>query len=509
MKRLSLATSFLLLASLLPLGPVVAQPASEKGKKIKIKNADKGYYQKSERRNRLIGNVIFEHEGALVYCDSAWLFSRENRIQAYSNVRVNQGDSLFLWGDYLEYNGNTRLATVTGDEVRLDDTEMTLITTRLDFDRNRSLAYYHEGGRITSEDNVLTSQHGSYHTHSKIFDFKDSVKLINPEYVIEGDTLRYGSSSRIAYFEGPTTITSDSSFIYCENGRYNTISDIAQFRENAYLYEDHKFLTGDSLYYEKYQQFGEAFENVRLNDTLEDYLITGGYGRFLGASDSTFVTFDPIYSVLSEGDSLHIHGDTLFAYNRQDSIGEYKQIKVYRKVKIYKSDLQGKCDSLSYSSRDSAFQMYYDPIIWSDSSQVTGDTIFLTMRNDVLDSLKIFSNGFILSENDLGKYNQIKGRNMFGKFLDNDLRRVYVNGNGQTIYFPKDDKEEYIGMNRAICSNILIKLRDNEVRSITFLNKPEAKLHPLSEAQGEIAELDGLRPRFEERPASKQALLEP
>ncbi len=506
--KLPWRTVSLLIFGLLLAVNTSAQSSRSGTKKIKIKNADKGYYQKSQGRNRLLGNVIFEHEGALIYCDSAWLFARSNRIQAYHQVRINQGDSLFLWGDYLEYNGDTKLATVTGDEVKLDDTEMTLVTQRLDFDRSQSLAFYQNGGKITSEDNVLTSVKGYYHTHSKIFDFKDSVVLINPKYRIEGDTLRYSSHTRTVYFEGPTNIISDSSFIYCENGRYNTIEDIAQFKENAYLYEDHKYLTGDSLYYEKRHEFGEAFQNVLIHDTLEDYIITGGYGRFIGSSDSTFVTLDPVYSVVSDGDTLHIHGDTLTAYSRTDTIGDYKQIKVFRGVKIYKSDLQGKCDSLSYNSRDSAIKMYYDPIIWSDSSQVTGDTIFLTLKNNKLDSLKIFFNSFILSENDLSLYNQIKGRNMFGKFQNNDLRRVYVSGNGQTIYFPKDDKDEYIGMNRAICSNILIKLSDSQVKSISFLNKPEAKLHPLKEAHGDITKLEGLRPRFDERPESKASLLE-
>ena len=506
MRRHWLILSFLTLGLLLPT-QYYSQSSGKRSKKIKIQNADKGIYQKKESRNRLLGNVIFEHEGAVIYCDSAWLYSNENRIKAFDNVRVNQGDSLFLWGDFLEYDGNTRLATVTGEEVKLDDTEMILITDRLDFDRNRSIAYYQNGGQITNEDNVLTSRMGYYHTDSRFFDFKDSVVLINPSYRIESDTLRYSSHNRVAYFRGPTNIYSDSSFIYCENGRYNTVNDIAQFRENAYLYEKNKFLSGDSLYYEKHNEYGEAFERVRIHDTLEDFVITGGYARFLGQSDSTFVTYDPIYSILSEGDTLHIHGDTLFAYNRQDSLGDYKQVKVFRGVKIFKSDLQGKCDSLSYSTRDSAFHMYYDPIIWSDSSQVTGDTIFLTLRDKKLDSLKIFSNGFILSENDLGMYNQIKGRNMYGKFKDNDLRRVYVSGNGQTVYFPKDDQDEYIGMNRAICSNILIKLKDNQVKSITFLNKPEAKLHPLSEATGDITRLEGLVPRFDERPESKASLL--
>ncbi len=482
--------------------------AQKKTKQITIKNADKGIVKRSSGKNRLLGNVIFEHEGALMYCDSAWLFSADNRIQAFENVRINQGDTLFLWGDYLEYSGNTRLAKVTGEEVRLRDSKMELVTDRLDYDRNTDLAYYFTGGVITSDENELTSKQGFYNSKSKLFNFKDSVVLVNPKYVIESDTLLYNSNSRFAFFHGSTTITSDSSFIYCENGVYNTVKDIAQFEKNAYLYDKNKYLTGDSLYYEKKTEFGEAFNNVLVHDTVDNYTITGGYGQFTGAKDSTFVTLDPIYSVKQEEDTLHIHGDTLFSTKVIDTLfGDYRMVKVFHKVKFFKKDLQGKCDSLVYGDKDSIIRMFHDPLVWNDSSQVTGDTIFLTIRNGELDSLKVYSNSFIIGIVDPIKFNQIKGRNMFGRFSDNKLRRVFVNGNGQTIYFPKDENKKFIGMNNAICSNILIKLKDSQVSSITFLTQPEAKLYPISESQGENSKLEGFSPRFDERPKSKNDIL--
>ncbi len=479
-----------------------------KGKRINIKNAETGIVSRQTGKNRLIGNVIFEHEGALMYCDSAWLYGDSNKIRAFEQVRINQGDTLFLTGDYLEYSGNTRLAKVVGEEVRLKDSKMDLVTTQLDFDRNTDLAYYYKGGKITSKDNVLTSTQGFYNSHTKQFHFKDSVYLVNPSYVIESDTLIYSSKSRIAYFHGPTTITSDSSFIYCENGIYNTVLDIAQFEKNALLYNENKYLTGDSLYYEKHHEFGEAFVNIMVHDTVDDYVITGGYGQFNGHKDSTFVTIDPIYSVKQEEDTLHIHGDTLYSTKAYtDSANEYRVVKVFHKVKFFKKDLQGKCDSLLYSDLDSIIKMYGDPILWNDSSQVTGDTIFLTIANQKLDSLKVFSNAFILGIVDSLKYNQVKGRNMYGRFIDNKLNRVFVNGNGQTIYFPKDDAGKFIGMNKAICSNILIKFNDSQIGSITFLRKPEAKLIPISKAVGETALLENFKPRFAERPKSKADLL--
>lgn len=481
----------------------------KKGRKIQIKQAKTLKYTKYQgKKNRLIGDVIFEHEGALMYCDSAWLFEEENRIRAFRNIKLNQGDTLFLWGDHLDYSGNTKLAVVTGDTVRLKDPKMDLTTDRLNFDRRSKLAFYSTGGRIINEENVLVSQRGYYSTASKIFNFKDSVVLTNPDYIIESDTLIYNTNTRFSYFNGPTTITSDSSYIYCETGVYNTALDIAQFEENALLYSKNKYMKGDSIYYEARGDLGEVFENVFIHDTVENYIITGDYGWYNGKRDSAFVTKDPIYSIVQEEDTLHIHGDTLQSSIIKDSIGEYRLIRVFHGVKFFKSDLQGHCDSLTYSTRDSTLRMYYDPILWNDSTQITGDTIFLTMKNNKLDSLKVYHNSFIVSMIDPAKYNQIKGKIMFGKFANNELSRVFVNGNGQTIYYPKDDKKEFIGMNKSVSSYIIIRLKDGQVAGISFLKKPEVKLHALDKVSAADSRLEGFKAQFDIRPTSKADLLQ-
>lgn len=497
---------FIILFSLLFSVPLLGQ--KKEAKKINIRQADKGFYSKSEGKNRLIGAVIFEHEGALMYCDSAWLFSSENRIRAFQNVRINQGDTLFLTGDYLEYSGDTKLAIVTGKEVILRDPEMTLLTNRLELNRETNLAYYYTGGKVSNNENTLTSTKGYYNSTSKLFSFKDSVVLVNPRYTMYSDTLDYHSESRISYFRGPSTIISDSSKIYCENGRYNTIENIAQFNKNAFIYDGPKYLTGDSLYYEKKEEYGEAFGNVLIHDTIENYLIRGNYGEYFGLADSAYVTKEPLYTVIDDGgDSLHVHGDTLYSYKVTDTLGiESRQLHIFYDVRFYRSDMQGKCDSLSYSSADSTFRMYRLPVIWNDSTQITGDTIYMLNRNNEPDTLKVLSNAFMISQSDSIRYNQIKGRKMLGKFFDKELKRVYVNGNAQTVYYPKEEDGTYIGMNRTLSSNIIIYLKDSELKKITDIKKSEGKMHPMDQIPEEEKILEGFNLRFSERPKSRKDL---
>ncbi|MGB0177769.1 MAG: hypothetical protein ACPF9D_11430, partial [Owenweeksia sp.] len=177
-------------------------------------------------------------------------------------------------------------------------------------------------------------------------------------------------------------------------------------------------------------------------------------------------------------------------------------------VKFFKSDMQGLCDSLTYATLDSMFRMYYDPVVWNDSNQITGDTIYLTLKNDKLDSLKVYSNAFILSHVESDIHNQIKGRKMHGKFYDNKLRKVLVHGNGQSIYYPRNDDKEYIGMNKSISSSIIIKLKNSQVDEISYLKKPDSKLYPMDKLPGSERRLEGFNSQFSLRPKSKMEILE-
>lgn len=479
-------------------------------KKVQIVHADEGYYISREdgiRKNRLVGNVAFEHEGAYMYCDSAWYFSATNTLEAFSNVRLTQGDTLQLWSRYLKYNGNTRVAQAV-DSVRLEDGKMILKTPELLFDRNAQTAYYTRGGRIWNGENRLVSRIGTYHSAAKTFYYQKDVVLTNPRYVIESDTLKYVTPTRTAYFIGPSTITSDSSFIYCENGLYDTRTDIAQFEKNARIINQAQLLTGDSIYYEKKTGYGEVFGHVYLLDTADQYLIRGGFAEYREKPEYAFVTDDPLYTVLVDGDSLHIHGDTLRMNTLEDST---RMLRVFRGVRIFKTDMQGLCDSLVYTTLDSSFRLFYDPILWNKASQLTGDFMILEVRKGVMDSLKVYGNGFIISADKLDslKYNQIKGKNIYGKFSENELRKVLVKGNGQTGYYTSEEgATEHMGYYRADCSNILIRLLNSEVDKIAFLVEPDAHLYPMKSIPDGEEKLKGFTWRLNEKPRSKADLFQ-
>ncbi|MEI7660950.1 MAG: OstA-like protein [Bacteroidota bacterium] len=426
---------------------------------------------------RILGNVVMNHDSAFLYCDSAYVNETENKVIAYGNVRIKLSDTLNLYSDSLKYDGNTKIAHATSN-VKLIDNQTILTTDTLVYNRNTQIAQYDCWGKIVNDKNVLVSHYGYYYTDKKQFFFKEKVLMINPEYTMYSDTLMYNTMTETAFFFGPSHIISKDKrdSIYCENGWYNTRLDIARFRERAKIYHEQTFLTGDSIYYERNTGFGQVFRKAQLIDTKQNILLMGNYGEIRKSKGFAFMVDSAMSVMVDKKDSLFMHADTIRA--TFDTAQNIKTVFCYYKVKFFRHDLQGMCDSLTYFSRDSTITMYHDPVIWSEQNQLSADSIRLIMHNGEADSLKMYNSSFIVSKDDTNSFNQVKGRNVLAKFHDSNLYKVRVIGNSQTIYYVREEDRSLIGINVAVSSDMLIFLDNNKFKSITYIDKPEHHLYP-------------------------------
>ncbi len=476
---------------------------AQKAVKVNLVSAGSMLYNKQAGADlrRLIGDVVFEHEGAYLTCDSAYFYEEQNNIEAFGNIRIRVSDTLNIFGDHLLYDGNLRAARITG-KVRMVDRQTTLLTDRLLYDRNTEIASYVSGGTITGNENKLSSRKGYYFTARKEFFFRDSVVLINPRYTIRSDTLLYHTVSRIAFFYGPTRITSRENFIYCENGWYNTISDIARFSKHAFIRNKGQLLRGDSLYYEHAGGYGQAMRNVSVTDSVRNIIIHGQQGTYRRTEGYSQVTDSLLARIISDKDTLYLHADTLHA--TFDMAGNTKTLSAYRHVKYYRNDIQGMCDSLHYAMTDSSMAMHGSPVLWSDENQLTADSIRLWMRNKQPDSMMLYNTAMIISLADTGKFNQIKGRDMTGYFSGNELIRVSVNGNAKTIYHAREDDGSPIGVNVAASSDMIIFLSEKQIQRIKYLSKPDAILYPETNLPPEERVLPGFIWMETRRPLSSR-----
>lgn len=429
----------------------------------------------------LEGNVAFRHDSVYMYCDSAYFFEKTNSLEAFGNVKMNQGDTLYLYGDYLLYDGNSQLAMVR-ENVRMENRNTVLLTDSLNYDRIFNLGYYFEGGTLMDEENVLTSDWGEYSPATKMSVFNYNVKLVNPKFTLTSDTLRYNTATKIANIVGPSNINSDENHIYSELGFYNTTSGQAELLNRSILTSESKKLTGDSLFYDRVKGYGEAFDRVVMTDSVNKNMLKGDYCYYDEVNENALATKRAVGIEYSQGDSLYIHADTLKMltfFLKTDSM--YKETRAYHKVRMYRTDVQGVCDSLVFSSIDSCLTMYRDPILWNGEQQLLGEEIKVYMNDSTIDWAHVINQALTVERKDSIHFNQVTGKEMKAYFKNGEMYQVDVLANVQLIFYPEEKDSTLVVMNYGETSVLNLYLKDQTMDKAKMAPKSNGTAYPLNQ----------------------------
>lgn len=481
------------------------KPSRQQRKKIELIYCDELIIDKqlSKDLQRLIGNVSLRHNQILMTCDSAYLYQELNQVKAFGNVRINQADTIKISGNYLFYDGNEEKGVMEGN-VELSDKESRLFTAVINYDVNTRVAGYPYTGRIINGKNELFSKTGIYYSKEKLFHFKDSVRINNPDYTLRADTLEYNSETETAFFTGPSVIEGDSLYLYCEKGWYDTKNDISSIWQNALIDNRKQIIKGDSLFYDRKKGFGEAFRNIIITDTTNSVMAEGDYAWYYRDPERFLVTEKALFTQFSEGDSLYLHADTINMVTLRSSSDttEYRLMRAFHGCRVFSADLQARCDSLSYSFQDSVIRLYYFPVLWSEENQLTADSMAIFIKNRKTERLELYNNVFVAGQVDSLRFNQIKGRKLTGYFKDNKLYRIMIEGNGETIYFMVDN-DKLIGVNHAKSSSVEILVEEGKIKEIIEHQNPEGRLDPPDKSPPENLTLKGFAWYDEIRPKKK------
>ena len=438
----------------------------------------------------LVGDVVFRHDSIYMYCDSACFYEKTNSLEAFNNVRMVQGDTLSLYGDYLFYDGNTQLAQVRNN-VRMENRTTTLTTDSLNYDRIANLGYFFDGGTLSDEENVLTSDWGEYSPATKMSVFNYEVQLVNPQFTLTSDTLRYNTATKIASIVGPSDIHSDENHIYSELGFYNTTLGQAELLNRSVLSNNGKKLTGDSLYYDRNQGYGEAFNDVVFVDTINKNMLTGNYCYYNQLTSYAFATDEAVATDFSQGDSLFIHADTLqmFTYHL-DTDSVYREARAYHKVRVYRTDVQAVCDSLVFSSKDSCLTMYRDPILWNGQQQLLGEQIMVYMNDSTIDWAHIHNQALSVERIDSVNYNQVSGKDIKAYFKDGEMEQVDVIGSVRLVYYLMEKDSTLIGMNVSESSELNVYLENRKLKKMVMKPQSSGTIFPMDQLPPEKMKLE-------------------
>ena len=449
----------------------------------------------------LNGDVRFRKNDMFMYCDSAHFYDATNSLEAFGNVRMEQGDTLFVYADELVYTDSLQLAVLYADfgkTVRLINRDVTLTTTIFNYDLGIDLGYYEVGGTLTDAKNKLTSLYGEYAPPTSEANFRTDVHL---QSIGQSDTLNiytedlyYNTQSHVALMNVPSVIVNKDGKIFTDSASYNTETYFADlYRRSKVVTNRNNTLTGDTLIYDRKAGFGEAFGNVIMTDTVKKVILQGEYGFYNQLTDSALVTGRALAKEYSQGDTLFLHGDTirLFAV----IIPEHEQIVdtlttiipadtthhmvAAHRVKFYRSDLQGICDSMTFIQRDSMLHMDRHPIVWSDNRQIFGNTIKVHLNDSTVDYAHLPEFGFMAEEIEPGFYQQLTGKEMLAHFIAGHLRQLDVNGNVQAISLPMENDSTYNKMATLETSFLVANFNGNALERMKTWSESTSSIVPL------------------------------
>ena len=415
---------------------------------IEIINADEISFNKkvNEDRQVLIGNVKTKHKNRFLTCDSAYYYTQDNKIEAFSNIHIWQGDTLSLKGEYLIYHGDQQLAEIQ-ENVRFSHNEMNLVSEQLKYNFEYEKAFFDQKALITEKEKSLSSNSGIYYARIEKFDFYKDVIIESTEEILRADTLYYWLNSEYAEFKHKGSLENDNIHVIANKGWVN-------------------------------QKDGTAFlnEKIKITDLENDYVLHADSCHLFNEISHSISYGNTLLTLPLNEDTLYLTADTLIHQQKSES----NLLIAYPKVSFKSLDMLGSCDSLSFVTKDEHIFLNIAPVIWLDEFQLTADTISIILNEDIIKMALLNKNSFIASKIDSSSYNQISGENMKAFFDENELSNIEVKGNGESIYYVKEEKKnEAIGVNKIICSNMNIIVSNKAIENINFYEKPDAILHPI------------------------------
>ena len=468
--------------------PQIPKANRNQTNKVFLENADvlKANEAVSRDYQVLKGNVRFRRGDMYMFCDSAYFYAETSSLDAFGNVRMTQGDTLWVYSDVLHYYGDQGVAELRSN-VRLENRSTTLLTDALDYEINSNVGYYFDGGTIVDNRNntELSSQYGRYELDTKQAEFSRDVHLINDRYEMFTDLLDYNTQSHIAHITSQTLIVSDSNTINTTNGWYNTSADDATLYERSLITaKDGKTLLGDTVYYNRKRNYGEARGDVVITDPGNKVILDGNYGYHDDNAHYSYVTGRARAREFSQKDTIYLHADTLCTLINHvvnDSVNDsVRVLRAFNQVRFYRSDVQGICDSLQLSEADTIINMYNHAVVWNLERQIFGDEINIHLNDSAADWATLPTGGFMAEH--LGEiyYDQLSGKKMKAWFENKELRRLDVDGNVQVIMFPQEKDSTYNKMVSAESSYMRLNLKPKqEVDRITMWPEVSGKVTPL------------------------------
>jgi lipopolysaccharide export system protein LptA len=452
-------------------------------------------------------------QGATLTNDTVFLYSRKGTFYVatdqvfFKDSVYVQSEDFELFADTLLYNTKEQKAYFLGPTLINLASGSKVYCEGGYFDMVNKKALFTQQAQYVDEDQLANADSIFYDGDLKKVTMIGQASLTEPGKEATADTIIYLENENEMNLLGHAYFQDSIRTMRSASLNYNAETDKLVSNTRSSIDNPPQFLEADAIDFDNKTGVGVALGNIIWKDTAAHYTILCEQAQYLDSS-SYLKAYGgrPLLINQIDEDSFLLSADTLVSYEEVIDSDSIRKFQAYHDVKIFKSDLQAICDSLSYSSQDSIFRLYDDPVIWSDTSQFEADSVSIQLADNKIDQIYLNKNAFIINSADQILYNQMKGKEITAYFKEGEIDKMLIKGNASSIYYVLDDFKAYIGVNETLCSSMLLRFASNTVGEISFYDSPKATFHPIQDADTESLKLEGFNWRDDERPKSKLEL---
>lgn len=462
-----------------------------------VLKADTLKYNTKTERAFIVGptHIVGTTKEGTLYSESGWYDTRTNIAELYKSSKI-MGKEQSLQGDTIFYARKTGFGRARSKVILSDTTNHVIITGRTGvYNEMTKIAFVTDSAifmQYTSKDTLY--MHADTLKSVPDLSKKEVEKIAKKEITPKTTGANKNNPVRLAAGKLDTAIrklnfVNDSAWVKLDSAKIMEVAGKLLGDKSESLRDTTVTAKADTGKVSRIVPLPLEKTALALKDTITAIL------------DSTGIKPDSLASILVkplEKDTASVVSDTLKSGGKNDN----KLFMAYHRVRFYKKDLQGLCDSLSYQMKDSLMRLFRDPVLWSDVHQMTAEKIEYQPHKPDPSIARLDNNGFIISREDSIKFNQISGKTLIGYIYKNELKNIDVNGNAVTLYYIKN-KDQYSGMNKLESSKISVTMVKGKIDNIDFYPNPEGKSIPLKDLTPEDVKLKGFEWRESEKPRNR------
>lgn len=518
------------------------RPATDSMKKIEIlQGVQRMGWKKIDSLTELqtlAGNVRIRQGTTFFSCDSCVINQRTRVFEAFGKVHINDADTAHVYSDYLQYFIDKRLAFLKRN-VKMTDGKGELTTNDLEYDVSTKIGIYRNGGKVVNGKTTLTSKEGYYYSDIHDVYFKKSVDLKDPAYVLKTDSLLYNTETEIARFMAQTFVRDSSGrTLITKEGFYDLKHKRTELGSNPVIQDKSLIITGKDIISNDSTGMTIITNNAVIRDTAEGRTVMAGQIFIDNKNESFLAIRKPVMIIKQDNDTIYLAADTLFSAkltdlykaidtaaakdtlkgvqvlnldkvkNKDAKDSSNRYFEAFRNVRIFNDSLQARSDSLFYSLKDSVFRLFQNPVVWTNKSQIKGDTIYLFTKNKKADRLQVFENSLLINEVQPEIYNQVKSTRMDGYFIEGNIDSVRAKGSAETIYYIQDQDSAFLGINQSTCDILDIYFASQELRKVVFRSTVKGTMWPMRQKTPQEMRLTNFQWLEDRRPKTKFELFE-